>query len=364
MEAYAQTIGAAWSPYLTKASLTAVNVRARGRKCADLGRRLRSLKFWDARPGETREEVDAILDFFHARGVTHAWHFGFRLAAEPVAQADFLARWSAEGDRIGDIVEQARKYGVEIIFVRVHAPPRHGGRLQDLHYHAIAIGDRADFARLMKYLADLPTVWAGEDPRPVGKLTGYLERPPAIAHPKPGRTIDPADEWSPEWAYKFARLIQGRHLHWTRYYGAFLRYRRDDARKGKRPPQTPGGEWKPRTIRAPRQRHAQADGEAIEWIGTYRDEDGEVWPCLFVRGYRGDYDALAAKYDLTAAEAWGDTYQSKSTVNPESPSAAIEQWSYLLTLLPDGIAIESLSQAEYANYLLEDPTDDLFDAAF
>ncbi len=302
---------------------------------------------------DRRLEIASVLAFYDSIGVGGVWHggFSFTSAPVPVGQMRRLHKWASR--KFGDIVEWARGVGAEIDFREFEPTPINGGKVIKYHVHFAMRGSTTAKDDVEEYIvARWPGAWFGRTPRTVKGVAGYFGR------------RDAADmlEWLPEHALTYCQQMKQKHP--RAYYGDLDRYRKKHPGK---PRQKDGGEWEwIEPARRPR-RHRGAqrkDGPrivrtALEWI------DGELRAVMRVTGWRGSYADLAAAYDLTAVEYWADRwaqrrYGSYRRLSPESFSDLLDQLANTATLLPAGLEIATLSQAEFANFTMDDPADEVF----
>lgn len=199
--------------------------------------------------------------------------------------------------KVGRAIEHGRDYyGVETDWAAVHARPRLGGAFLDLHIHIAARGGRLE--GWVKYLGKVfDTVWSG-DGRDLPAVLEYADRGAPV----------PAADFADENLATFLEQVEGGEgegaLHWCETYGEFRRFRglaRKDPRQYDEVIDEVTGErrWVPRP-RLPRPRRnpsAPRTGERLlavrlAWVGEV------LVPVVIVRGYRGNFSALARAYGL------------------------------------------------------------------
>jgi hypothetical protein len=274
----------------------------------NLGRKLRALPFFESpRAWERRRDVDTFAAFCEAKDCAWAvYSAGFRLQIDPVSQEDFLNEYNRLSAERTKIVDEAIKRGLAIDFIKIEAPPRFGGAMLDPHGHFDLCGPHLAAMAFRNWLcAKYPTGWMGKRARNPARLAGYLSKGPC--------TVDPGspDQWEPQWAYRFAKLLEGHSLRWTTYYGEFKTYRHDHRDQHPRYDAATGWQWHDAAPRPERKRLAPRDGEVIIRVGTIR-KYGVMHPVIYVRGYKYNIINLMAKYDLTAALSWAASYVGKS----------------------------------------------------
>lgn len=335
MEAHARQAGDLdFTPFVTTSNVHVISIgpQDRGDCIADLGRTLRSLPFFSSsRPWEKRREAALFQAFCDDGGRTRqVYSVGLRLLDATVAQDDFEQEYDRLSLAIPRVVNQARSLNLEVHFAKIEAPPHDGGWRLDLHAHLAISGSAPEISEFRKWLRTMyPTGWIGKRPRPAKVLAAYLQKGPctsssaiaacshlAASASSPSGTTPAAPasrgSWLPEPAYAFALKLEGRNLKWTRYYGAYAAFRR--ANRCRHPiSMMDGWTFAPAAPRPLRRATAPRDGEVLLRVGTYHAPSGITKAAIYVRGYRGDFQALTAKYRLQHAFSWAESFSGHRT---------------------------------------------------
>lgn len=298
-----------WTPYRSAGEVSAVAVRSRGGEWETRGRSLKNLAVLKT-PGaaDRRSAIAAFQAFCEENGISGVYHAGFHLPGGPVPVEQAREAHLRLSAAVGDVAEHLRLHGAEVHLRVIEAAPHERGSRIGPHAHIIYSGAptlQADFER---YLAQrFAGAWIGKRPRTPKALAIYLHKRRAAL--LDWRAEDDAevefDRWGAEHALEFCKQMHG--LNRITFFGRFREYRR--AHRHERPEKTEDGKWlwRSRPTRPKRLAGAARAGEAI--IKPVIDiVGGEQQVVLLVRNFRGNYEALAQKYDLTEVEAWAARY--------------------------------------------------------